>query len=156
MELLDLWKDLCAQSIGKLIKFLETQNIWTSKNILARYLRFCLKICGIFKMIDFEAFPRAGRHFKGSKSKSMVSNYTGLTLIYLPQDWRCLISTSNSFNSAWMTAPKVKVLLLDVLEFQYCISRKFNFQSTITLPIDFYWKIGCGPAIIKCWNFKHS
>ena len=29
-------------------------------------------------MIDFEAFPRAGRHFKGSKSKSMVSNYTRL------------------------------------------------------------------------------
>ena len=29
-------------------------------------------------MIDFEAFPRARRHFKGSKSKSMVSNYTRL------------------------------------------------------------------------------
>ena len=119
-------------------------------------LGFVQKSKGSLKWSILKRFRGLGAILRVPSPNRWSQIIPALTLIYLPQDWRCLISTSNSFNSAWMTAPKVKVLLLDVLEFSYFISRKFNFQSTITLSTDFYWKIGRGAALIKCWNFKHN
>ncbi len=101
-------------------------------------------------MIDFEAFPRARHHFKGSKSKSMVSNYTRLNSDFSSSRLKMLDQHIEQFQFRVDDSTQSQLLLLDVLEFPYFISRKLNFQSTITLSTDFYWKIGRGAALIKC------